>query len=67
MTELVIDKRGHCVGCPPCTDTHDGHCPRHVYDRALTPEQKAEIDRRWNEMPDWRKQDIIDEIELGLV
>lgn len=26
----VIDRRGHCPDCPPCRESHDGHCPRHA-------------------------------------
>lgn len=27
--EVVVDRRGHCVDCPPCLESHHGHCPRH--------------------------------------
>jgi len=26
---MILDRRGHCVECPPCAQSHDGHCPRH--------------------------------------
>ena len=27
---LVIDRRGHCVQCPPCLGAHDGHGHAHT-------------------------------------
>lgn len=34
---------------------------------AMTPEQRAEVDAAWAAVPEWRKQDIRDEIEFDLL
>lgn len=34
---------------------------------AMTPEQQAEVDARWAALPEWRKQDLRDEIEFDLL
>lgn len=34
---------------------------------AMTTEQQAEVDARWAALPEWRKQDLRDEIEFDLL
>lgn len=34
---------------------------------ALSPEAKAEVDQRWADTPEWRKQDLRDEVEFDLL
>lgn len=34
---------------------------------ALSPEAKAEVDKRWAETPEWRKEDLRAEIEFDLL
>jgi hypothetical protein len=39
---------------------------KYEYER-LSPDAKAEADARWAAMPEWRKQDLRDEIEFDLL
>jgi len=34
---------------------------------AMSPEAKAEVDARWAGLPEWRKQDLRDEVEFDLL
>ena len=34
--------------------------------RALSPEEQAEVDARWAEVPEWQKDDIRAEVEFDL-